>query len=97
MRIELIYVKNITKGLILLLSQHDKRQHIACSFLLYILALNLMPAGIALLIVFLIGVMKETWDKYYGTGFCYFDLIGNCIGIGVAIPFGLVIKEFNLI
>ena len=97
MKVILSYAEYVMGGLVLLLSQHDKRQHIAFSFSLYILALGLMPAGIALLIVIIIGVIKEIWDEFYVTGFCWVDLISNCIGIVLAMPLGIFIKEFSMV
>jgi hypothetical protein len=30
--------------------------------------------------VFLLGLVKECWDFRYGSGFCFFDMMGNLIG-----------------
>jgi len=57
-----------------LLRQEDKRQHFLYSFFLLLLFIVLVPAYWAAVIVFLIGLGKEVWDHYYGSGFCWFDM-----------------------
>ena len=78
--------------LIALLVQQDKQQHIACSFAIYLMVLAVAPISVAILLTLLIGLIKEVWDKYFGTGFCYYDLLSNCIGIGLAIPVGYLLN-----
>jgi len=64
-----------------LLRQEDKRQHFLYSFFLLLLFIVLVPAYWAAVIVFLIGLGKEVWDHYYGSGFCWFDMQANLMGI----------------
>jgi hypothetical protein len=33
-------------------------------------------------------LVKECWDHFYGSGFCWFDMTGNLIGSGVALALG---------
>jgi len=80
-----------------LLAQHDKQQHVVCSFVIYLFACALAPASVALALTLFIGLMKEVWDKYYGTGFCYYDLLSNCIGVGLAMPVGYLINASILL
>jgi hypothetical protein len=75
-----------------LASQPDKRQHVACSFVIYIALSVIAPVTVALALTLLVGLVKEVWDKYFGTGFCYYDLLSNCVGVGLAVPFGLLIN-----
>jgi hypothetical protein len=42
-----------------------------------------MPNGDELL-TFMVGIGKEIWNKYYGSGFCYFDVAANFQGILMA-------------
>lgn len=58
----------------------DKRKHIAWSFWLTLAALVFMSNVEAFVAVFLIGLAKECWDHYYGSGFCLFDMVGNLLG-----------------
>lgn len=80
-----------------LLVQRDKQQHVVCSFLIYLIAVVAVPVGIALALTLFIGLLKEVWDKYFGTGFCYYDLLSNCIGVGLAIPVGYLIHTSILL
>jgi hypothetical protein len=79
-----------------LLAQPDKRQHVACSFVIYVAACAVLPTALALVLTLLVGLVKEVWDKYFGTGFCYYDLLSNCIGIGLALPVGYLIHASAL-
>ena len=63
------------------LREEDKIKHIAWSFCLTLMALVLLSPVLALGAVFLLGLAKEWWDKYYGSGFCFYDMTGNLIGI----------------
>lgn len=74
------------------LRKEDKLKHIALSFLLLLAALMWWSLPTALAVVFLIGLAKEIWDKYFGSGFCFYDLLGNCIGMGLALVIGVPIR-----
>ncbi len=60
------------------------------SFWLTMTALLLWSPLIAFTVVFLLGVGKECWDEWYGSGFCMFDLAGNCLGSFIALGCGLL-------
>ena len=60
--------------------EEDKRKHFVWSFWLILLALIFMPNVEAFILVFLIGLAKECWDHFYGSGFCLFDMLGNLLG-----------------
>lgn len=83
----------VVTGVPALLAQRDKQQHIVCSFAIYILFVSCSPVWLALVMTLLIGLAKEVWDKYYGSGFCYYDLLSNCIGVGLAMPLGWLITQ----
>jgi len=62
--------------------QLDKKLHFVISLLLvfifFLLTQNIiLSANITLLI----GFLKEIYDKYFGTGFSWADIIANIIGI----------------
>lgn len=63
------------------MQQEDKAQHIICAFLAVMLLAPLMNIWLAYLLVFAAGVVKEAWDYYVGTGFCWYDIAANCLGI----------------
>lgn len=85
-------LSSLLPRLVALLAQPDKQQHVACSFVIYVAASAVLPASLALLLTLFIGLLKEVWDKYFGTGFCYYDLLSNCIGIGLALPVGYLVN-----
>ena len=55
--------------------------HIICAFLLVLGAQFLLPLWQAALAVFVLGVGKELWDSSAGTGFCWYDIAANSVGI----------------
>ena len=63
------------------LREEDKIKHMVWSFGMTLMALAVLSPVLAFGAVFLIGLAKECWDKYYGSGFCFYDMTGNLIGI----------------
>ena len=62
------------------LREEDKIKHMVWSFWMTLIALAVVPPVVAFSAVFLLGLAKEWWDKYYGSGFCFYDMTGNLIG-----------------
>ena len=61
--------------------EKDKQQHFLYSFLIFV-ALSLVLAPItACGLTLLIGLAKEVWDHYFGSGFCWYDMFANMAGI----------------
>jgi len=48
----------------------------------------IIPIALAIFAVLVIGLCKEFWDKYYGTGFGWYDIQANLIGVYL----GLIVK-----
>ena len=73
------------------LHEEDKRKHAQWSFWLTLLAVLVMTPWEAFVVVFLIGLAKEVWDRFYGSGFCFYDMIGNLVGsvaaLAIVLPF----------
>ena len=65
--------------------EEDKRKHFIWSFWLTLIAACFVSNLGAFVVVFLIGLGKECWDRFYGTGFCLFDIVGNLLGSALAI------------
>jgi hypothetical protein len=59
----------------------DKILHIKYSAAIMLVSYIVLPMVVALVFTFLIGLLKECWDHYYGTGFCFYDMLANIIGI----------------
>lgn len=68
-----------------LLHETDKQQHILVSCIIMMACLVFMTFIPSFIVTFAIGIAKEIWDKIYGTGFCWYDMLGNMVGIVVAI------------
>lgn len=66
--------------LVIKLREEDKIKHMVWSFWLTLAASIVLSPALAFGAVFLLGLAKEWWDKYYGSGFCFYDMTGNLIG-----------------
>lgn len=63
--------------------RYDKFQHFTYSLGIFLGASMLLPSpAIAAGATILVGLGKEIWDHYYGSGFCLYDMLFNAIGIG---------------
>jgi hypothetical protein len=62
------------------LREEDKIKHIYWSFFILLFAMLFVSMPKALAVVMLLGLVKEIWDEYYGSGFCLFDMMGNLLG-----------------
>jgi hypothetical protein len=71
------------------LRKEDKIKHMTWSFWLMVAGLVFLPWIWAIASVFMIGLAKEVWDERYGSGFCFYDMLGNCIGMAGALLLGL--------
>lgn len=78
-----------------LCQQSDKRKHMGWSCALLLAALTVLPLAGALALVFAIGLAKECWDARYGTGFCWYDLLSNCIGMLAALLLALPVLALH--
>jgi len=67
------------------MQQEDKAQHIICAFIVVVMLQPLMSVLWAGLAVFAMGLVKEAWDGSMGTGFCWYDIAANTIGVLLAL------------
>ena len=67
------------------IKQDDKQKHIYICFLLAIATLPYLGVWFSALLTLSIGLSKECWDKYYGSGFCWYDMLANAAGWLLAI------------
>ncbi|HIM07619.1 MAG TPA: hypothetical protein EYG49_03650 [Gammaproteobacteria bacterium] len=63
-----------------LIKQRDKQQHFFICLLLTLISIPFLGVLFSTLLTFFVGVSKETWDKYYGSGFCWYDMLANLYG-----------------
>jgi len=67
------------------LSETDKQQHIMVSCMIMLISFFFLAVIPSLVLTFAIGIAKEIWDKNYGSGFCWYDILANSLGIVLAI------------
>jgi len=63
------------------MTEPDKILHIQYSAGILLTSYIILPMMYAIIFTFLIGLLKECWDHYYGSGFCFYDMLANMIGI----------------
>ncbi len=63
-----------------LLIQQDKQKHFIICMILSLGTLPFFSLIISMILVMSIGLAKEIWDHYYGSGFCWFDMQANVLG-----------------
>lgn len=76
------------------MGEEDKRLHINYSAVILLLSAFMLPLSLALIFTFLVGLGKEVWDHFYGSGFCLYDMAANVIGMGFVIPLLLALDSF---
>lgn len=74
------------------LNETDKQQHIMASCVIMLISLLFMAVMPSFILTFAIGIAKEIWDKYYGSGFCWYDILANSLGIVLAIVLDQIIN-----
>jgi len=63
--------------------ERDKQQHLALSYGLVVVFFFIVPSlPAAAACTLALGLCKEVWDTYYGSGFCWYDMLANALGTG---------------
>ncbi|UQG54447.1 hypothetical protein MIH18_21005 [Marinobacter sp. M3C] len=63
--------------------ERDKQQHLALSYGLVVVFFFIVPSlPVAAGGTLALGLCKEAWDKHYGSGFCWYDMLANAAGTG---------------
>lgn len=66
-----------------LCGEEDKHQHFWASLALILVPFSLWQNMLGVtLVALLVGLLKEVWDHFYGSGFCWFDMAANLLGMG---------------
>jgi|TARA_B110001469_G_C9647911_1_gene328725 hypothetical protein len=68
-----------------LLKERDKQQHLKVCFGLGLFFLPVIGLFNSIISIFLIGLIKELYDHYYGSGFCWYDMQSNMVGLILSI------------
>ena len=76
------HIARVYRSCLRFCSERDKQQHFWLSLAIVSLALLIVGLGLAVVISASAGIIKEIWDHYYGSGFCWYDLLANALGIG---------------
>jgi len=76
------------------MAQADKLLHIQYSAVIFVFLSVICSLPIALVLTFFIGLLKEVWDKYYGSGFCFYDMAANLLGMAFVYPGIVMVKSF---
>ncbi len=70
--------------------EEDKAQHIIVAYMTVVGLQFVMPMGQAAMAVLFIGLLKEFWDLWMGTGFCWYDVLANTLGVVFALLWLLI-------
>ncbi len=72
-------------GLLQTMQQEDKARHIICSFMSVMAMQFVVSVWLAVCLVLLLGLVKELWDLTIGTGFSWYDIVANVVGVAFAV------------
>ena len=65
----------------------DKLKHFFACLLIVLISSHWLPIYQAVILAMTTGYLKELWDEYYGSGFCWYDMTANCIGTCAGLGF----------
>lgn len=65
--------------------QEDKLYHIVAEFLITIAIGLFTNFLIGIVVALFIGILKEIYDHYFGSGFSWGDIIADLVGIGLGV------------
>jgi hypothetical protein len=68
-----------------LFKQRDKQQHFKMCLGLGLLFLPVIGLLNSIILIALIGLIKEVCDHFYGSGFCWYDMQANFAGLMLSI------------
>ena len=85
--------QSVAQRVALHLREKDKHQHFLYSLVILLGSYCVLSLALSIIVTLLIGLGKEIWDHYCGSGFCWWDLLANGVGIVAGL---LLIAGFNL-
>jgi len=63
------------------IQQDDKHQHVWYSCIILLILMPMLGWYYALISTIILGLLKEIWDHFWGSGFCWYDMLANALGI----------------
>jgi len=63
------------------LQEEDKKKHFRYSLVILLASYCVLSLVWSIVITLLVGLGKEIWDHYYGSGFCWWDMLANVVGL----------------
>jgi hypothetical protein len=82
-------VKSISRfgllSLYQLFNQRDKQQHFKICFGLGLFFIPTIGLINSVILISLIGLGKEVFDHFYGSGFCWYDIQANLAGLTLSV------------
>jgi len=61
--------------------QDDKHQHLWYSCVILLILIPILGWHYSLIGTIILGLAKEIWDHFCGSGFCWYDMLANVLGI----------------
>ena len=68
-----------------LFKERDKQQHLKVCLGLGLFFLPVIGLLSSIILIAFIGLIKEVYDHYCGSGFCWYDIQANMIGLIMSI------------
>lgn len=83
------------KALLVKLGETDKLKHFGVCFVLQLVFLPWLSVLASIGLALLIGTLKECWDQRYGSGFCWYDMLANVLGIGAGVAVYMLARSLG--
>ncbi|HCO61629.1 MAG TPA: hypothetical protein DIT58_15730 [Porticoccaceae bacterium] len=77
------------------LREEDKKKHFWLSFALVPAIYPWTSLAFATVVVLLLGLLKECYDHRFGTGFCWYDMSANGMGVSAGVAFAWSLTQMG--
>jgi hypothetical protein len=64
--------------------EEDKSQHMIVAYMGVVALQFYLPIYQSVIALLVAGFIKELWDLWMGTGFCWYDITANTLGVAFA-------------
>lgn len=72
----------------------DGALHILCSLIILLVLSAFFPLWASVFLTVVVGIGKEVYDRLWGSGFSWKDLLCDAVGIVIGIIIVLLFKHF---